>query len=217
MTVSEYAVCYTSLARHATALVSTVHERVNRFIEGLIPCIRSSMARDSLIVDHVYRLCLVALSGFETRVDLLLLNMVDFNIILGMEWLLPRYAIHDCHTKIVTLAMPGVPRVEWSVDLPGMLPDRDIDFGIDLLPHTQLISIPSYRMAPHELKELKDQLQELLDKGFIQLSASHWGSHVLFVKKNDGSMCMCIDYRQLRTVILFLSQEDHEQHLRTVL
>jgi len=77
-------------------------------------------------------------------------------------------------------------------DLPGMPPGRDIDFGIDLLPGTQPISIPPYYMAP---LELKDQLQELLDKGFIQPSVSPWGAPVLFVKKKDGSMCMCIDYR----------------------
>ncbi|XP_070022533.1 uncharacterized protein [Nicotiana sylvestris] len=68
---------------------------------------------DSLVVDRVYRSCLVDLSGFETRADLLLLSMVDFDIILGMEWLLPHYAILDCHAKTMMLATPGVPRVEW--------------------------------------------------------------------------------------------------------
>lgn len=66
-------------------------------------------------------------------------------------------------------------------DLPGMPPDQDIDFGIDLLSSTQPISIPLYRMAPHELKKLKDQLQELLDNVFIRPSASQWGAPILFV------------------------------------
>ena len=62
---------------------------------------------------------------------------------------------------------------------------------------TQPISKAPYRMAPIELKELKNQLQELLDKGFIRPSVSPWGAPVLFVKKKDGTMRMCIDYREL--------------------
>ena len=85
-------------------------------------------------------------------------------------------------------------------DLLGVPPDRDIDFAIDLEPGTKHISIPPYRMAPAELKELKDQLQDLLSKGFIRPSVSPWGAPVLFVKKKDGTMRMCIDYRQLNKV-----------------
>ena len=87
-------------------------------------------------------------------------------------------------------------------DLPGLAPDREIEFNIDLLPGTNPISIAPYRMAPIELKELKEQLQELLDKGFIRTSSSPWGAPVLFVKKKDGTMRMCIDYRQLNKVII---------------
>ena len=79
-------------------------------------------------------------------------------------------------------------------------PDEEIKFKIDLLPETAPISKVSYMMAPLELKELKSQLQELLDKGYIFLSHSPWGAPVLFVKKNDGSMRMCIDYRELNKV-----------------
>ena len=71
----------------------------------------------------------------------------------------------------------------FPADLPGMPPDRDIDFCIDLEPGTCPISIPPYRMAPAELRELKVQLEELLSKVFIRLSASPWGAPVLFVKK----------------------------------
>ena len=85
----------------------------------------------------------------------------------------------------------------FPADLPGMPPDRDIDFCIDLEPGTHPISIPPNRIAPAELRELKAQLQELLVKGFIRPSASPWGAPVLFVKKKDGSFRMCIDYRQL--------------------
>ncbi|KAH0709456.1 hypothetical protein KY284_010883 [Solanum tuberosum] len=87
-------------------------------------------------------------------------------------------------------------------DLPRVPPDRDIDFGINLIPDTQPISIPPYRMAPAELKELKEQLKDLLDKGFIRPSISPWGAPVLFVKKKDGSLRMCIDYRQLNKVTI---------------
>ncbi|WMV54923.1 hypothetical protein MTR67_048308 [Solanum verrucosum] len=64
------------------------------------------------------------------------------------------------------------------------------------------IFIPPYRMAQAELRKLKVQLQELLDKGFIRPSVSPWGAPVLFVKKKDGSMRMCIDYRQLNKVTI---------------
>jgi hypothetical protein len=57
-------------------------------------------------------------------------------------------------------------------------------------------------MAPVELRELKEQLQDLLDKGFIRPSASPWGAPVLFVKKNDGSMRLCIDYREINKVTI---------------
>ncbi|KAH0706337.1 hypothetical protein KY285_010839 [Solanum tuberosum] len=71
-----------------------------------------------------------------------------------------------------------------------------MDFVIDLFPDTQPISIPPYRMAPTELKELKEQLKDLLDKGLIRPNISSWGAPTFFVKKKDGSLRMCIDYRQ---------------------
>ena len=71
----------------------------------------------------------------------------------------------------------------FPTDLPSLPPDRDIDFCINVEPGTQPISIPPYRIAPAELKELKEQLQDLLSKGFIRPSV--WGALVLFVKKKD--------------------------------
>ncbi|XP_070022123.1 uncharacterized protein [Nicotiana sylvestris] len=166
-----------------------------------------------ITVDRVYRSCIVSIGGLETPVDLLLLCMVDFDIILGMDWLSPCGAILICHAKTVTLDMPGVPRIDlrglsdyvpsrvisflkaphmvgrgclsylafvsdvsvesptidfvpvvrdfpdvFPIDLSGMPLDRDVDFGIDLVPGIQPISIPPYRMASAELKELKEQL-----------------------------------------------------------
>ncbi|XP_070029976.1 uncharacterized protein [Nicotiana sylvestris] len=153
-----------------------------------------------------------------TSVDLLLLDMVDFDVILEMDWLSPYHAILDCHAKTVTLALPGFPRLAWRgtpghsssriitymktrrmvekgclaylayvhdssvevhsmdyvlfvrgfpkvfpADLQGMPYNRDIDFCIDLVPGTHLISISPYHMAPPEFKELKEQLKDLLD------------------------------------------------------
>ncbi|XP_070045493.1 uncharacterized protein [Nicotiana tomentosiformis] len=156
---------------------------------------------------------------YKTRADLLLLDMVDFEVILGMDWFSSYHAILYFHAKTVSLAMPEFPRLEWRgsstgtssqvisflkarhmvekgwlaylafvrdttaetpvldsvpvvrefsnvfpVDLPSMPPDRDIDFGIDLVPGTQPISTSPFRMAPNELRELKEKLWELLEK-----------------------------------------------------
>ena len=87
-------------------------------------------------------------------------------------------------------------------DLPGLPPDREVTFEIEVLPGTAPISKAPYRMAPAELKELQIQLQELLDKGFIRPSHSPWGAPVLFVKKKDGALRMCIDYRELNKVTI---------------
>lgn len=69
-----------------------------------------------------------------------------------------------------------------------MPPSCEIDFYIDIDPGTRPISIPTYRMAPAELKELKNNLQDLLSKGFIYSIASPWGDPILFVKKKDSSL-----------------------------
>ena len=90
----------------------------------------------------------------------------------------------------------------FSDDISGLPSDRAIEFVIELIPGTDPISIPPYRMAPAELKELKAQLEELLCKGFIRPRTSPWGALVLFVKKKDGSLRLCIDYRQLNRAII---------------
>jgi RNase H-like domain found in reverse transcriptase/Reverse transcriptase (RNA-dependent DNA polymerase)/Retroviral aspartyl protease/Integrase zinc binding domain/Retrotransposon gag protein len=87
-------------------------------------------------------------------------------------------------------------------DVSGLPPEREVEFTIELEPGTGPISRAPYRMAPSELVELKKQLEELLEKGFIRPSGSPWGSPVLFVKKKDGSMRLCIDYRQLNKVTI---------------
>jgi hypothetical protein len=90
----------------------------------------------------------------------------------------------------------------FSKELPGMPPDRDIEFSIELLPGTAPISKRDYRMDVKDLIEMKKQLEELLEKGFIHPSSSPWGAPVLFVNKKDGSRRMCVVYRSLNKVTI---------------
>ena len=85
-------------------------------------------------------------------------------------------------------------------ELPRLPPHRDVDFVIELHPSTSPISMTPHRMAPVELQELKVQLQELLDKGFIKSSTSPWGALVFFAKKKDKTLRLCIYYRQFNRV-----------------
>jgi hypothetical protein len=189
--------------------------------------------------------------------NLVVFQMLGFDIILGMDWLSKYYASIDCRRKEIIFRPPyeeefifhgsrvratptllsaiqasrsvrrGVPaflayvkakpEVEKKLeDIPivsgypnvfakissGLPPDREIEFTIDLFPGTQPIHKAPYRMAPAELKELKQQLQELLDRGFIRPSVSPWGAPVLFVQKKDGLMRLCIDYHELNRVTI---------------
>ncbi|XP_050233220.1 uncharacterized protein LOC126681708 [Mercurialis annua] len=212
---------------------------------------------ESMDADIVYSSCPVNVQGRELLADLILLEVLAFDVILGMDWLARHYASMDCREKLVTFNTPGIEvvslqseklkstasiisamkaqrmmrkgcqaflaivldteKVQGTVqnvpvvmeypdvfpdELPGLPPDREIEFCIELAPGTKPISIPPYRMAPAELKELKDQLEELLSCGFIRPSVSPWGAPVLFVKKKDRSFWLCIDYRQLNKVTI---------------
>ena len=83
-----------------------------------------------------------------------------------------------------------------------MPPDRDIEFLIELFPGTRPISKRPYRMPAKDLVEIKKQIKELLDKGYIRPSSSPWGSPVLLVEKKDGSLSMVVDYRGLNEVTI---------------
>ncbi|XP_070004232.1 uncharacterized protein [Nicotiana sylvestris] len=91
------------------------------------PVYVSTPVEDAIIVDYVYHSCVVAIGGLETRVDLLLLGMVDFDAILGIDWLSPYHVISDCHAKAVTLALPGLPLLEWR-STPGHSTSRVISY-----------------------------------------------------------------------------------------
>ena len=87
-------------------------------------------------------------------------------------------------------------------ELPGLPLHRDVDFNNELHLGTSPISMTPHRMALVELQELRIQLQELLDKGFIRPSTSPWGAPILFAKKEDKTLLLCIDYRQLNRVTI---------------
>ncbi|KAL3715744.1 hypothetical protein ACJRO7_007483 [Eucalyptus globulus] len=119
----------------------------------------------------------------------------------------PSYLANVIDTTVEELRVEDIAVVQefpdvFPKELPGLPPEREIEFVIELAPGTEPISKAPYRMALSELKELKVQLQELLDKGFIRPSASPRGAPVLFVKKKDGSLRLCIDYRQLNQMTI---------------
>lgn len=83
------------------------------------------------------------------------------------------------------------------MNLPSIQFERQVEFGIELVPRATPVTKAPYRLAPSELKELVSRLQDFLGKGFIRPSVFPWGAPVLFVKKKDGSMRICVDYHEL--------------------
>ena len=112
------------------------------------------------------------------------------------------YLAYVIDTKKVEPGLSDIPTVFYYPDvfpeeLSGLPPQREFEFAIDVVLGATPASITPYRMAPLELKELKLRFQELLEKGFIRPRVSPWGAPVLFVKKKDGTLRLCVDYRQL--------------------
>ncbi|GJZ36473.1 putative reverse transcriptase domain-containing protein [Tanacetum coccineum] len=113
----------------------------------------------------------------------------------------------DSEHSIVTYTSVSFPAQEYMAkgyflevfpeDLPGLPPARPVEFQMDLIPGAADVARAPYRLALSEMKEFSEQLQDLSDKGFVRPSSSPWGAPVLFVKKKDGSLRMCIDYREL--------------------
>nr|CAN81227.1 hypothetical protein VITISV_038888 [Vitis vinifera] len=148
---------------------------------------------DFVVVNKILRNCCVMIGYREMTVDLVLLNLQDFDVILGMDWKCCQGFLAYVVNEENDLKLEDILIVTNYLDvfpehLPDLPPKRKVEFTIDLALGTTSISKTPYRMAPMELKELKIQLQELLDKGFIRPS------------KKNGSMRLCIDYRELNKV-----------------
>ncbi|KAJ4820047.1 polyprotein [Rhynchospora pubera] len=211
----------------------------------------------NVLVDRICRNCRIQIAGRTLPANLVVLDMQDFDILLGLDWLTTYHAVVDCKNhsvrfgksdtepfvlkdrkpgtsipitsalqakhlmlsgdevilaSVVSTDLPisnleAVPIAReypdvFPKELPGLPPKREIEFGIELLPSTTPIAKTPYRMAPAEMRELKAQLEDLLDKGFIRPSTSPWGAPVLFVRKKDGSLRLCIDYRELNKVTI---------------
>jgi hypothetical protein len=138
---------------------------------------------------------LVSLSGEEVLVELVLFGPRKgscHQITAHIEEVNPQEAIR------VVSEFPDV----FPEDLLGMPPKRKVEFAIELIPSTTLISKRAYRVSEPELVELKKQIDELLEKGYIRPSTLPWAAPVLFVEKKDGTKRMCIDYRALNEVTI---------------
>ncbi|CAA0825701.1 Uncharacterized mitochondrial protein AtMg00860, partial [Striga hermonthica] len=228
-------------------------------VSNVCPCdpLEVSLASGRTIIsDSMIPSLPVSIGGHILEASVYVIEMRDFDVILGMDWLSRYRADIRCQERKVILFPVSdrpvvffgvksrtVPRVISSMqarkslskgscqgylvsmvseddsertpeqvsivcefldvfpdELPGGPPDRQVEFTIDLVPGAGPVSKAPYRMTPKELQELKAQIQELLRLDFIRPSVSPWGAPVLFVKKKDGSMRMCIDYRELNTL-----------------
>ncbi|GKA04220.1 putative reverse transcriptase domain-containing protein [Tanacetum coccineum] len=155
------------------------------------------------------------------KIDLMPIKLGSFDVVIGMDWLSKYHARIICDEKVIHIPIDGetliirvmekksdekrledilvvreFPEV-FPKDLPGLPPVRQVEFQIDLIPGATPVARAPYRLAPLEMQEPSNQLQELADKGFIRPSTSPWGAPVLFVKKKDRSFRMCIDYQEL--------------------
>nr|GEV67013.1 putative reverse transcriptase domain-containing protein [Tanacetum cinerariifolium] len=161
-------------------------------------------------VNTLIRGCTLNFLNHPFNIDLMPIEIGSFDVIIYTDW----YLLKGCHIFLAHVTtkenedkskerrLEDVPIVQdfpevFPEDLPGILPTRQVEFQIDLVPDAVPVARAPYRLAPSEMKELSDQLKELVDKGFIRPSSSPWGAPVLFVKKKDGSFRMCIDYREL--------------------
>ncbi|GJX64578.1 putative reverse transcriptase domain-containing protein [Tanacetum coccineum] len=137
--------------------------------------------------------------GRESRLTIISCSKAQEYMAKGCQIFLAQISAKKEEDKLEGNQLKEVPIVRYfpevfPEDLPGLPPARPVEFQIDLIPGAAPVAQAPYRLAPSEMKELSEQLQELSDKGFIRPSSSPWGAPVLFVKKKDGSFRMCIDY-----------------------
>ncbi|GJV45784.1 putative reverse transcriptase domain-containing protein [Tanacetum coccineum] len=139
--------------------------------------------------------CTLTLLNQPFDIDLMPIKLGSFDVVIVMEKKSDEKRLKDIP---VVKEFPDV----FPKDLPGLPPIRQVEFQIDLIPGAAPVARTPYRLAPSEMQELSNQLQELTDRGFIRPSTSPWGAPVLFVKKKDGSFRMCIDYRELNKLTI---------------
>ncbi|XP_075524539.1 uncharacterized protein LOC142556936 [Primulina tabacum] len=223
---------------------------------------------DEIYPTNIIKSCPIQLGARLLFADHIVIPMVAFDVILGMDWLFSYRTVIDCVSKTMKFladdhdndvfvglgSSMGIPIISclqankllhkgcmgflasvvdvqkesnlqlqdidvvqdysdvFADDVPGLPPDREVEFVIDLIPGTSPISKAPYRMAPTEMKELKTQLQELLHKGFIRPSSSPWGAPVLFPYV-DTFVIVFID-----DILIYSKTRDlHREHLRIVL
>ncbi|GJW35392.1 putative reverse transcriptase domain-containing protein [Tanacetum coccineum] len=182
------------------------------------------MADGNLVVTNIIiQGCTLILLNQPFEIDLMPIKLGSFDVIIGMDWLSKYHDRITCDKKVIHIPINGetliiraqvmekksdekrledIPIVKefpevFPKDLPGLPPVRQVEFQIDLIPGAAPVARAPYRLAPLEMQELSNQLQELANQGFIRPSTSPWGAPILFVKKKDGSFRMCIDYREL--------------------
>ncbi|GJS61864.1 putative reverse transcriptase domain-containing protein [Tanacetum coccineum] len=154
-------------------------------------------------------------NGRESRLSVISCSKAQEYMAKGCQVFLAQISTKKEEDKSKRKQIEDVPIVRdcpdvFPEDLPGLPPARPVEFQIDLIPRAAPVARAPYRLAPSEMKELSEQLQELSDKGFIRPSSSPWGAPVLFVKKKDGSFRMCIDYRELNKLTDITSLEYRE-------
>ncbi|KAI3685765.1 hypothetical protein L6452_35023 [Arctium lappa] len=208
-------------------------------------------------IREVFEGCVIDIEGSLVPVVLYPMSMREFDVVLGMHWLISNDASIVCNKKMIRMVLQekGVvviygdrrerssslismikanrslrkgcrgflayvinakkekgrmeevrvvseyPEV-FPEDLTDLPPARQVEFRIDLVPGAAPVARVPYRLAPSEMKEMMSQFQEVLEKGFIRPSTPPSGASVLFVKKKDGSMRMCIDYRELNKLTI---------------
>ncbi|GKD71983.1 putative reverse transcriptase domain-containing protein [Tanacetum coccineum] len=219
--------CYASILFDTGSDKSFVSTAFSSLID-IIPTILDhgydvELADDKIIeANTLIRGCTLNFLNHPFNIDLMPVELGSFDVIIGMDWLTKYYVVIICDEKLVrvpfgneilifhgdgSLFATYYHKVQdflevFLEDLPGIPPVRQVEFQIDLAPGAAPVARVPYRLAPSEMKELSDQLQELSEKGFIRPSSSPWGAPVLFVKKKNGSFRMCIDYRELNKLTM---------------